>query len=174
MSTTKATKAELQIVEKRRKEIHDWQKGKLKRIQKYDRAEITDCLQYQKFKYSDDEWANVSDVIPRFLVYMEKYMTGISEKCNEFNEREHIDLLRSEMEITFRLHTKNADISRTVDLNEKKVSNRKISNIYSLHDNTKLDFECFRKRAVEFENSATTTKSFLEEMKLIMLNREAR
>ena len=75
-------------------------------------AEITDCLQYQKFQYADTEWNNVSDVIPRFLVYMEKYIAGLSEKCNEFNEREHIDLLRSEMEITFRKHVKNAEVSR--------------------------------------------------------------
>lgn len=65
-------------------------------------AEISDCLQYQKFKYADNEWDNVSDVIPRFLVYIEKYLAGISDKCKEFDEREHIDLLRAEMEATFR------------------------------------------------------------------------
>lgn len=59
-----------------------------------------------------------------------------------------------------------------MDLNEKNISNRKITNVYVLHDNTRLDFECFRKRSVEFENSASTLKTFVQEMKDIMLNRQ--
>lgn len=59
-----------------------------------------------------------------------------------------------------------------MDLNEKNISNRKITNVYVLHDNTRLDFECFRKRSVEFENAASTLKTFVQEMKDIMLNRQ--
>ena len=52
------------------------------------------------------------------------------------------------MEATFRLHTKRSEESREQDLDEKGDINRKSSNLYQIHDNTKKDFECFRKRAV--------------------------
>ena len=79
---------------------------------KFDKAEIENCLIYNNFAYGDREWYNVGDVIPRFLIYLEKYVSGLSYKCNEFNEREHIDLLRSEMEATFRMHTRRSEESR--------------------------------------------------------------
>ena len=96
----------------------------------------------------------MGDVIPRFLVYLEKYVQGLSAKCKEFDDREHIDLLRSEMEATFRLHTKRSEESREQDLDEKNDMNRKTVNIYQMQDNSKKDFDCFRKRAVEFKDSA--------------------
>ena len=48
---------------------------------------------------------------------------------------------------------------------------RRSTNLYKLHDNTKKDFNCFRNRAVEFEDSAKATKVFIENMKSVMSNR---
>ncbi len=46
-----------------------------------EKLDIGDCLQYQKFKYESSEWDNVANVVPRYSIYLEKYLEKISEKC---------------------------------------------------------------------------------------------
>ena len=60
--------------------------------------DIGNCLQYQKFKYDSSEWDNVANVVPRYSIYLEKYLEKISEKCQEFNKRETVLHLRGDLE----------------------------------------------------------------------------
>jgi len=55
-------------------------------------------LNYEKFPYESHEWDNIAPVVPRFFLYLEKYMKSVSGIVNEFNEREHVDELRSFIE----------------------------------------------------------------------------
>ena len=55
---------------------------------------VEDCLDYKKFNYESHEWDNVPPVVPRYNVHLEKYINGISDVCNEFNNRENVKDLR--------------------------------------------------------------------------------
>ena len=104
-------------------------------------------MDYQKFKYEQTEWDNIATVVPRFLIYLEKYMCGISAKCHEFNEREHIDHLREDFQD--QVDRTNDDVSRNRedDQQEKSEINLKASILKRNHGNLKADFETFRERA---------------------------
>ena len=55
-------------------------------------------LHYEAFVYEGHEWDNVPGVVPRFFLYLEKYMKSVSSIINEFNERQHVDDLRAYVE----------------------------------------------------------------------------
>ena len=55
-------------------------------------------MRYSDFDYEEYEWDNVAKIIPRFLIHLEKFMKGISSTCDEFNDREHVDNLRDDLE----------------------------------------------------------------------------
>lgn len=52
---------------------------------------------FNTFAYEKHEWDNIPVIVPRYIIYLAKYMAGICEICNDFYSREHIKDLRDDM-----------------------------------------------------------------------------
>ena len=104
-------------------------------------------LSYHKVRFDQKEWDNVAPIVPRFLMYLEKYVEGLSEKCSDFDEREHIDHLRVEM--LKKMYDTNEKIgeNRDSDLIEKAAINDEKIEINKRIKRFKKEFELFKSKA---------------------------
>jgi len=57
--------------------MHEWEKQE-KLLEKIETQEIDDCLQYNVFAYEKHEWDNIPSIVPRYVIYLSKYMAGIT------------------------------------------------------------------------------------------------
>lgn len=96
---------------------------------------------YNDFKYEQSEWDNIATVIPRFLIYLEKYISGISSKCYEFNEREHVNHLRQDFQAQMIASSNSFSLFKLQDSNEKEVIDSAAKILSRKHANLKADFE---------------------------------
>ena len=126
-------------------------------------------MDYQKFKYDQSEWDNIATVVPRFLIYLEKYVSGISAKCHEFNEREHIDHLREDFQDQVDRTNDDVTRNRDDDLQEKSEINLKASILKRNHDNLRTDFQTYRERLTLKQGNR---KMFLQSMLQYMKEKE--
>ena len=60
--------------------------------------DIGSCLEYHTLEYHDKDWSNIPLLVAKYVIHLEKYVSGISSVCHEFNEREHVGDLRADME----------------------------------------------------------------------------
>ena len=77
--------------------MHEWEKQE-KLLEKIEEIEIEDCLQYNVFAYEKHEWDNIPSIVPRYIIYLSKYMAGISQICKEVTDRETTYDLRMDLE----------------------------------------------------------------------------
>ena len=54
-------------------------------------------MQYNKFAYEKHEWDNIPTIVPRYVIYLAKYIEGISEFCFEVRARETTLDLRNDL-----------------------------------------------------------------------------
>jgi len=47
-------------------------------IEKFHESGTPNAYHYESFKYDNYEWDNIAPVVPRFMIYLEKYMKAIS------------------------------------------------------------------------------------------------
>ena len=73
--------------------MHEWERQD-KLLEKVEAIQIKDCLTYEPFKYEKHEWDNIPGIVPRYTIYLSKYIDGISAVCNEFSKRETTKGLR--------------------------------------------------------------------------------
>jgi hypothetical protein len=100
------------------------------------------------FAYEKHEWDNIPSIVPRYVIYLSKYIAGISAICKEVTDRESTYDLRMEMEYKDETTNNLLKDQRVTDLNEKKGINDDIN---------KLDKKCddFRNNYDKFTNEAT-------------------
>lgn len=77
-------------------QVHEWEKQE-KLLQKVEEYQIEDCMQYNKFAYEKHEWDNIPTIVPRYVIYLSKYIDGISKFCFEVREREPTQDLRADL-----------------------------------------------------------------------------
>ena len=77
-------------------QIHEWEKQE-KLLEKVEQYQIEDCMQYNKFAYEKHEWDNIPTIVPRYVIYLAKYIEGISEFCFEVRARETTLDLRNDL-----------------------------------------------------------------------------
>ena len=76
--------------------MHEWERQD-KLLDKIEKIEIEDCLQYKQFTYEKQEWDNIPGIVPRYIIYLSKYMQGITAICHDFHSRETTQDLRVEI-----------------------------------------------------------------------------
>ena len=118
-------------------ELHEWNQHSGKALQKMEGKEIENCLNYVKFKYDQTEWDNIATVVPRFSLYLEKYLSGISSVCHEFNERETVSQLRFDLEGDIMVTNKTVAANKETDISEKGIIELKASILKRKHGNLK-------------------------------------
>lgn len=62
---------------------HEWEKQE-KLLEKIERQKLENCLVFNTFAYEKHEWDNIPGIVPRYIIYLSKYMSGICEVCNDF------------------------------------------------------------------------------------------
>ena len=77
-------------------QMHEWERQE-KLLEKIEAHQIEDCLQYNTFAYEKHEWDNIPAIVPRYVIYLSKYMAGIVGVCKEFSDRERTDQLRADL-----------------------------------------------------------------------------
>ena len=77
-------------------------------------------LNYKGFEYKTYEWDNVPHIMPRLAFHLEAYIKGLVKLCSEYDERETVQELRSEMERRFTDGQEADQNQRKVDIEEKE------------------------------------------------------
>ena len=116
-------------------------------------SRIENALKYNQVRFDKREWDNVAPIVPRFLMYLEKYIEGLSEKCHEFNEREHVKDLRADMTQRIKEVNEQIEENRDTDLVEKSHINDEKIEINRKIKLFKKDYEEFRSKATALDQS---------------------
>ena len=77
--------------------MHEWERQD-KLLEKVENEKIDDCLKFKKFTYQKQEWDNIPGIVPRYVIYLSKYIEGLCSFCDDVNSRETVDSLRTDME----------------------------------------------------------------------------
>ena len=128
-------------------QMHEWEKQEVL-LDKIEGQEVDDVLVYNNFRYEKHEWDNIPGIVPRYIIYLAKYMEGICKASNEFDARETTLSLRTDMEGQVKATNKAITDNRNVDLQEKGAIKKSITDLNSKTDN-------FRKTYDEFTHEAT-------------------
>ena len=110
-------------------------------------------MTYHQVRFDKKEWDNVAPVVPRFLIYLEKYVKGLTEKCYEFNERESVMDLRADLTNKLKEVNELIEENRDTDLVEKVGINEEKMEINRRIKNFKKDYEEFRSKATGHDQS---------------------
>jgi hypothetical protein len=60
--------------------------------------EVEDPLVFKPLQYEMQEWENIPTVVPRFVIYLSKYINGISNFCNDLRTMETTEALGVKIE----------------------------------------------------------------------------
>ena len=77
--------------------MHEWEKQE-KLLEKIESQTLQNCLVYNRFAYDKHEWDNIPSIVPRYTIYLAKYMSGLCEVANDLYSREHVKDLRADIE----------------------------------------------------------------------------
>ena len=96
-------------------------KGTAQILKEFKSNIIKSCLEYEEFKYRPEEWDNVPEVLPRFLIYIEQFINGLSKEAASLQKLESAAHVK--LELSKRTNSIIADIKETKekDLAEKEV-----------------------------------------------------
>lgn len=103
-------------------QVHEWEKQE-KLLEKVESYEIDDCMQYNKFAYEKHEWDNIPTIVPRYVIYLSKYVEGISKFCFEVRGREPTNVLRDDLTEQLAVINKSISDNRETDKQEKEAIN---------------------------------------------------
>jgi hypothetical protein len=82
-------------------------------------VKLENCLTYNHFAYEKHEWDNIPAIVPRYIIYLAKYMDGICAFCTDVDSREHTRDLRQSIEHRLSLTDEHINKNRSDDLFEK-------------------------------------------------------
>ena len=57
--------------------MHEWDKQAVL-LDKIESFQLADVLQYNKFAYEKHEWDNIPTIVPRYVIYLAKYVEVMS------------------------------------------------------------------------------------------------
>lgn len=77
--------------------MHEWERQEVL-LDKIEEQKVDDVLIYNKFNYEKHEWDNIPGIVPRYIIYLSKYMDGICQVSNEFDSRESTYSVRADVE----------------------------------------------------------------------------
>ncbi len=60
-------------------------------------------LEYKDFMYQKHEWDNIPTIVPRYMIYLGKYMKGISGFCHKVSTSESTYSLRLDLDNKFQV-----------------------------------------------------------------------
>ena len=76
--------------------MHEWEKQEVL-LDKIEAQQVHDPLVFKDFTYEKHEWDNIPGIVPRYVIYLAKYMNGLCKISSEFDSRETTFDLRNDM-----------------------------------------------------------------------------
>lgn len=146
--------------------MHEWEKQE-KLLEKIESQEIDDCLSYNIFAYEKHEWDNIPSIVPRYMIYLSKYMAGICETCKEVTDRETTWDLRKDMENRDGVVHDLFKSSRNTDLAEKKALTDSVTTLDTKTDGFRSDYDNFAEEATKLDEF-TCTETFAGCMDIVL------
>ena len=77
--------------------MHEWESQE-KILTSLELQDVDNPLVYKDFQYQRHEWDNIPVVVPRFIIYLSKYMKGISGYCTHLDECETTESIRMDLD----------------------------------------------------------------------------
>jgi len=57
-------------------------------LAKIENQKIKDPLVWEQLKYERNEWDNIPGIVPKYVIYVAKYVEGISAFCKKLHDAE--------------------------------------------------------------------------------------
>lgn len=113
------------------------------------------------------EWDNIPGIVPRYIIYLSKYVNGLSDVCREFTERETVAQLRLMMEGELKQTNVNFVEFKKLDQTYKTEINEKIATNKGTIENFRSIYDLFSTEATKL-NEKQCKQSFNSSMEIIM------
>lgn len=65
--------------------MHEWESQE-KILSALELQDVEHFMLYKDFQYQRHEWDNIPVIVPRFIIYLSKYVKGISGYCKHLDE----------------------------------------------------------------------------------------
>lgn len=85
-------------------------------LEKIKKKEIANPLIYDEFLYEKNEWDNIPGIVPKYVIYLSKYIKGLSEFCYTLSQKETVNSIRDFTEDSINVLKTDIENKRTVDL----------------------------------------------------------
>lgn len=108
--------------------MHEWESQE-QILSALELQDVENFLVYKDFQYQRHEWDNIPVIVPRFIIYLSKYVKGISSFCRHQSEQETTAALRQDFEARFSELRHLIDSRRQEDLGEKGALERTIGRL---------------------------------------------
>ena len=128
--------------------MHEWEKQEVL-LDRIEQQTIADCLEYNVFAYEKHEWDNIPGIVPRYVIYLAKYMQGICDTCKEFDERETVYSLRTDMQEQVDNTNTAIKDARSLDITEKDEIKQTISTLNKKTDDFRSTYDNFTLEATK-------------------------
>jgi hypothetical protein len=129
-------------------QMHEWEKQEVL-LDRIEQQTIADCLEYNVFAYEKHEWDNIPGIVPRYVIYLAKYMQGICAACKEFDERETVFSLRTDMQEQVDNTNTAIKDARSLDITEKDEIKQTISTLNKKTDDFRSTYDTFTLEATK-------------------------
>jgi hypothetical protein len=67
--------------------------------------DVENFMLYKDFQYERHEWDNIPIIVPRFIIYLSKYVKGLSSFARKQSEMESTEDLREDLDRRYKVKT---------------------------------------------------------------------
>ena len=150
-------------------QMHEWERQEAL-LDNIEATNIDDCLKYDVFTYEKHEWDNIPAIVPRYIIYLAKYMQGVVGISHDLYNREDVRDLRADL--CGQIGASNALINgnRETDLQEKKALRDDLGSTDKTVADFRNTYDSFALEATKL-NEAECSLQFDSCMKVVMQTR---
>ena len=80
--------------------MHEWESQE-KILSALELQDVEHFMDYKEFQYLRHEWDNIPIIVPRFIIYLSKYVKGISGYCKHLDSLETTTSLREDLDAKY-------------------------------------------------------------------------
>ena len=77
--------------------MHEWDSQE-KLLANLEEQEVKNVLEYVDFRYQRHEWDNIPTIVPRYTIYLSKYVKGLTAFCKIVSEAESTESIRNDLD----------------------------------------------------------------------------
>lgn len=99
--------------------MHEWESQE-KILSALELQDVENFMVYKEFQYQRHEWDNIPIIVPRFIIYLSKYIKGMTTYVKRLDESESTLSLRQDLDSKYQELNELIEVKREEDLQEKK------------------------------------------------------